>query len=64
VARVWVADGFSILIGVIAALLEATVGVTVGSVAGFTGGKVDELIMRFVEFLNGVPLPGVGYAVD
>jgi oligopeptide transport system permease protein len=54
-ARVWVGGRVSILIGVIAALLEATVGVSVGSMAGFVGGKVDELIMRFVEFLMAFP---------
>jgi oligopeptide transport system permease protein len=54
-ARVWVGGRVSILIGVIAALLEATVGVSVGSVAGFVGGKVDEFIMRLVEFLMAFP---------
>jgi oligopeptide transport system permease protein len=54
-ARVWVGGRVSIMIGVIAALMEATVGVSVGSVAGFVGGKVDDYIMRFVEFLMAFP---------
>jgi oligopeptide transport system permease protein len=54
-ARVWVGGRVSILIGVIAAVMEATVGISVGSVAGFVGGRVDDLIMRFVEFLMAFP---------
>lgn len=54
-ARVWVGGQISILIGIIAALLQASIGIVVGSIAGFFGGKVDEFIMRTVEFLAAFP---------
>ncbi len=54
-ARVWTGGQISILIGIIAALLQATIGIILGSIAGFAGGKVDDFIMRLVEFLMAFP---------
>lgn len=54
-ARVWTGGRVSILIGFIAAFLEATIGITMGGMAGFIGGKVDGFIMRVVEFLMAFP---------
>ncbi len=54
-ARVWTGGQISILIGLIAALLQASIGIVLGSIAGFVGGKVDDFIMRMVEFLMAFP---------
>lgn len=54
-ARVWTGGRISILIGIIAALTEALIGILLGSIAGFVGGKVDDFIMRVVEFLMAFP---------
>jgi oligopeptide transport system permease protein len=54
-ARVWTGGRISILIGLIAAVLQATIGIILGSIAGFAGGKVDDFIMRLVEFLMAFP---------
>ena len=54
-ARVWTGGRISIMIGIISAVLQATIGVILGSIAGFVGGKVDEFIMRVVEFLMAFP---------
>ncbi len=54
-ARIWVGGRVSILIGFLAALLQATIGILVGSIAGFAGGRTDALIMRVVEFLMAFP---------
>src|SRR5574338_1708433 len=54
-ARVWTGGRISILIGIIAAVLQATVGIILGSIAGFVGGKVDDFIMRVAEFLMTFP---------
>jgi oligopeptide transport system permease protein len=54
-ARVWTGGRISILIGIIAAFTEAFIGILVGSIAGFVGGKVDDFIMRVVEFLMAFP---------
>ena len=54
-SRVWTGGRISIIIGVVAAVLQGGIGILVGSVAGFVGGKVDNLIMRIVEFLQAFP---------
>lgn len=54
-ARVWRGGRISIIIGILAALLQGTIGILMGSLAGFVGGKTDNLIMRLVEFLMAFP---------
>lgn len=54
-ARVWKGGQISIIIGVVAAVLQGGIGIVVGSIAGFVGGKVDSFIMRVVEFLMAFP---------
>jgi len=44
-----------------AAMLIVFVGVTIGSLAGFYGGKVDSALMRFTEFFQ--VLPGLLFAI-
>jgi oligopeptide transport system permease protein len=54
-ARIWRGGRVSIIIGIIAALLQATIGIVIGSLAGFIGGRTDNFIMRLVEFLMAFP---------
>ncbi|MCL2495720.1 MAG: ABC transporter permease [Oscillospiraceae bacterium] len=54
-ARVWTGGRMSIIIGLLAALMQAVIGILAGSAAGFLGGKVDQFIMRLVEFLMAFP---------
>ena len=54
-ARVLVGGQTSLLVGVAATLAVVLVGVLYGAVAGYYGGKVDEILMRFVDFLYGIP---------
>ncbi len=54
-ARVATGAGVSLLVGVAAAAVSAILGVVVGSVAGFAGGKIDELFMRVAEAFQIVP---------
>ena len=39
----------SLLIGVCAVLLQATIGIVVGLVSGYVGGRVDNLLMRIAD---------------
>ena len=39
-----------------AAAINLAIGVIYGGVAGFFGGKVDRLMMSFVDILYGIPL--------
>ena len=45
----------SLLIGVISTLVAVLIGVGIGAVAGFYGGRVDDLLMRFTEFFQIIP---------
>jgi peptide/nickel transport system permease protein len=45
----------SLYIGLIAASLSTAAGVAVGLISGYFGGKIDELIMRVVDFLLVIP---------
>ena len=45
----------SLLVGISAALLSTAVGLTVGAIAGYYGGWVDNLLMRFVDLMLAFP---------
>jgi len=53
--RVWAGTRVSLYIAFLAALLDVFVGVTFGAVSGFLGGRVDDLMQRVIEILNGIP---------
>ena len=46
----------ALLVGLIAAVFTAGIGTLVGLVAGYYGGRVDDALMRIVDFLYGMPL--------
>ncbi|MBO9130102.1 ABC transporter permease [Bacillus sp. 165] len=54
-ARVWYGARISLFVGVIAALIDMTIGVLYGGFSGYKGGKTDNYMMRFVELLYGIP---------
>ena len=45
----------SLLVGFVATLASVTIGVIYGAIAGFYGGKLDQILMRLVDFLYGIP---------
>ncbi|HMR34092.1 MAG TPA: oligopeptide ABC transporter permease OppC [Geminicoccaceae bacterium] len=45
----------SLAVGVAATLVSLVIGVVYGAAAGFIGGKVDEVMMRFVDILYSLP---------
>jgi oligopeptide transport system permease protein len=53
--RVWAGTRISLYIGLLAALLDIFVGVVYGAVSGFSGGRVDDVLQRGIEILNGIP---------
>jgi oligopeptide transport system permease protein len=53
--RVWEGTRVSLYIGLLAAFLDMFVGVTFGAVSGFIGGRVDDVMQRVIEILNGIP---------
>ncbi|WP_066411971.1 ABC transporter permease [Halorubrum aethiopicum] len=46
----------ALLVGLVAAFFTAGIGTLVGLVAGYYGGKIDDALMRIVDFLYGMPL--------
>jgi peptide/nickel transport system permease protein len=46
----------ALIIGLFAALLVTGLGTTIGVVAGYFGGWIDDALMRLVDFTYGVPL--------
>jgi peptide/nickel transport system permease protein len=45
----------SLLIGVFAVLVETVAGVLIGAIAGYYGGWIDSLLMRFTEAMFNIP---------
>lgn len=45
----------SLLVGVGSVLIATLIGVTIGAVAGYAGGWVDDVLMRFTELFQVVP---------
>ena len=54
-ARTIYGGQISIIIGLLAVAVSMLVGVTVGAVAGFYGGIVDSVLMRFTEAMFTIP---------
>lgn len=46
----------SLMVGVVAALFNAIIGVAYGGISGYEGGRVDNIMMRIVDFINSIPL--------
>lgn len=54
--RVMYGMRISLIIAFAATILNLVIGVLYGSIAGFAGGRVDNLMMRFVDILYSVPM--------
>lgn len=53
--RTWVGTRISLYIALIAVIIDMCVGMIYGLVSGYFGGKVDMVMQRFSEILNGIP---------
>lgn len=47
--------GISIIVGIAAAGLDLVIGVLWGSIAAYSGGRVDDVMMRFADILYSLP---------
>lgn len=54
--RVLYGARISLLVAFIATVVNLFIGIIYGSISGFEGGKVDEVMMRIVDIINSVPL--------
>lgn len=62
-SRVIYGSRYSLAIGACAAILSAAVGMLIGSVAGFYGGKADNLLMRFIDIMLAIPSTLLGISI-
>jgi len=53
--RIMVGGRISLLVGLLATVVSLVIGVAYGAVAGFAGGRIDDLMMRFVDVLYSLP---------
>ena len=54
-ARVLQGGQISLFVGIISTLVSLLIGVTYGAIAGYIGGRVDNVMMRFVDVLYSLP---------
>jgi oligopeptide transport system permease protein len=53
--RTWMGAGISLQVGIYAALADLVLGVIIGGIMGYFGGRVDEILNRFCEVLYSIP---------
>ncbi len=54
-ARIWVGGRVSLTIGIVGALVSLVAGTLYGGISGFCGGIVDDVMMRILEIIVGIP---------
>lgn len=53
--RVWYGARVSLCVGFCAAFIDLAIGLLWGGIAGFCGGKIDEVMMRIADILSSLP---------
>jgi len=53
--RVWWGVRISLFIGIVAAFCEFVVGVLYGGISAYYGGRIDDIMQRFIEVIFGIP---------
>lgn len=53
--RTWEGTRISLYIALVAVIVDVLIGMTYGLISGYFGGKVDMVMQRILEVLNGIP---------
>lgn len=53
--RTWSGARVSLIIAVAAAIIDMVIGMSYGLISGYFGGKVDMVMQRILEIVNGIP---------
>jgi len=53
--RTWYGARISLFVGMMAALIDVTIGIAYGGISGYKGGRTDNIMMRIIEILYGLP---------
>lgn len=54
-ARVLQGGQISLMVGIISTIVSLIVGVSYGAIAGYMGGKIDNIMMRIVDIIYAIP---------
>lgn len=53
--RIWSGARISLFISFAAVFVNFIIGIVYGGVSGYMGGRIDNIMMRFIEVINGIP---------
>ena len=53
--RVWEGTRVSLCIAIVAAIIDMIIGMSYGLISGYFGGRVDNIMQRIAEIVNGIP---------
>ena len=45
----------SLIVGILAMVISTSIGVAVGTISGYFGGKIDNILMRVVDIISSIP---------
>lgn len=62
--RVLEGGWISLQVGFLSTFMAVTIGVTMGAIAGFFGGRIDAIIMRIVEVIYSFPFLALAYIIS
>lgn len=54
-ARVWTGARVSLIVGMLGAVIPSLIGIVIGGISGYFGGKLDMMIMRFIDVCICIP---------
>lgn len=54
-SRMLIGSRYSLSIGIITVAISATIGIIIGSICGYYGGRVDTIVMRLIDIFQAVP---------
>ena len=54
-SRILIGARYSLSCGILATLIGTVIGMAIGSIAGFFGGKTDNIIMRILDVIQAIP---------
>lgn len=54
-ARIFYGARYTLSVGVLSVLISATLGILLGALAGYFGGMVDQIVMRFLDIMAAFP---------
>ena len=62
--RVLEGGWISLQVGFLSTFMAVTIGLTMGAIAGFFSGRVDNIIMRLIEILSSFPFLAIAYTIS